>query len=292
MKEYSIFVDSSADLDPQFVTEHDIRMVTMRYTLGSETGMVLWSEDETEKKKFYDELRSGNMPHTSQVSPQQYIDAFTPVLRSGRDILYISLSGGLTNFHDSISIAKLDLAEQFPDAAVYEVDSLAASGGIGLLAELAEENRQNGMPVEENVRCLNEAVQRVCHLFMVEDLMFLKRGGRIPAATAVIGTVLNISPILIIDEAGKLQVTEKIRGKKHALTYLLSQYRRYHDTENKRVFVIHADAPELAAQLAEKIQDSEPDARVTVRMLSPIIGAHTGPGLAAVIWFANRADIG
>ena len=291
LSDYIICVDSSADIVPSFLKEHEIHVVPMSYTIGGEERDCLLPEGEEVRRNFYKQLRNGDMPHTSQVTPQQFMDAFEPILKSGKDILYISLSGGLTNTHDSIHLAKLALSEMYPDNRIYELDSLSATCGIGLLAEIAAGNLEAGMSIEGNLAYLEEIRHKVCHLFMVEDLMHLKRGGRIPPATAVLGTALNIKPILVIDEDGKLCVVNKKRGTKAAMNEMIERFSHSHDEKSHRISIIHADAPALAERLAEEIAKSDTDAEVSIEMLSPIIGAHTGPAMAAVIFFGNRSKL-
>lgn len=186
-------------------------------------------------------------------------------------------------------MAAMELNGQFTDVKVMCVDSLSATAGIGLLLECAAENRAQGMTVEENAAWLEENRLRLCHWVMVEDLMYLKRGGRLSAATAVIGTALNIKPMLWIDPQGKLQNFAKVRGLKPALNQLLRYYENAREGgENERVYVVHSDNKEGAAYLAEEIRRRYPACRVTIQMLCPIIGAHTGPGLCAVVHFGNR----
>ena len=291
MNDYIIFVDASADMDPRFVQENDIRIVPMSYTLGGENRECARMEDEETLKRFYDGQRGGDFTHTSQVTPQQYMDAFSPILAEKKDILYISLSGGLTNSRDSIRIACDQLSEQYPGASVCTVDSICATGGMGLLAQQAVKNKRAGMTVRENTAQIELLKHRVCHLFMVEDLMYLKRGGRVSAASAMIGTALGIRPILVIDEVGKLTVVGKQRGQKKAISDLLARYSRTRGSDIQAVSIVHADAPDTAARLVEGVKSLNPAAEITCCMLSPIIGAHTGPGMAAVIYFGDRSEI-
>ena len=288
IQNYAIFVDSSADLTPDLLSDGKLQMVAMSYTNGAENCELAEIASDSLMKSFYDGQRKGNLTRTSQVSPQQFIDAFTPVLQSGRDILYISLSGGLTNTKDSFHLANQILSSEYPDSRIIEVDSLSATGGIGLLAEEAIANREAGMSFEENVEKIRELRHEVCHVFMVEDLMYLKRGGRIPAASAIVGSVLSIKPILVIAPDGKLEVIDKRRGHKAALKDMLSRFTGSHTPHKHRVSIVHADAPDLAAQAANEIRVLDPEAEISVGMLSPIIGAHTGPGMIAVIYFGNR----
>ena len=291
MIDYTIFVDSSADLEPLFLENHDIHIVGMHYTIGAEQCDCSVTESGAARKRFYDRQRNGEVCHTSQAVPQQFIDTFAPALESGRNVLYLSLSGGLTNMHNSIYLAKMELSEHYPNTHVYEFDSLSATGGIGLLAEIAVKNRDEGMSIEENVAKLEEMRARLCHLFMVEDLIYLKRGGRIPAATAVIGTALSMKPILVIDEEGKLRVVDKKRGHKAAIGSMLERYSQTKDDRYQRISIVHADAPILSHQLAEELAKRNPQAHISEGMLSPIIGAHTGPGMAAIIYFGDRSEI-
>ena len=290
MCDYAIFVDASADIDPRLMKE-DIGVVAMSYTLGDEARSCAGMEDAEILKHFYDGQRMGDLIHTSQVSPQQYLDAFEPVLATGRDILYISLSGGLTNSHDSVRCACQELGERYSNTRVIAVDSISATGGIGLLVERATQNREAGMTIVENAADIEALKHRVCHIFMVEDLMYLKRGGRVSAATAVVGTALGIKPILVIDEAGSLRIVGKQRGSKRAISDMLSRCLRSRDTETHRINIVHADAPWLAARLSEETMKLLADAEITTGMLSPIIGAHTGPGMAAIIYFGDREKI-
>ena len=291
MKDYVIFTDASADMPDGYAEKNDIRIVPMNLLLDDNSYTWSKTEGEDQIRRFYDAQRNGSATHTSQVSPQQYIDSFSSVLAAGKDVLYLSLSGGLTNSPGSIHIAQDELAETCPEAGIYAVDSLSASGGIGLLIQDAVENRKNGMTVQDNKADLEDKSHRVCHLFMVEDLLFLKRGGRISAATAIIGTALSVKPILVIDDEGKLTVIDKKRGRKQAVTELMDRCRESRDRFRHDFSIIHADAPELAALLAEEVKAMDPEAHISVNMLTPIIGAHTGPGLAAVIYYGDRSRL-
>ncbi len=286
---YTIFSDISADIPASYAKENDIRFIAMQYTLGDEDRVCTGIEEEEVLKRFYDGQRGGDMTRTSQISPQIYMDIFAPVLESGEDILYLSLSSGLSSTYQSSCLAAEQLKERFPDRKIVCVDSLAATGGMGLLLEKAVLNRARGMSVTESGRWLEENRQRVCHWFMVEDLMYLKRGGRVSAATAVVGAALNIKPILKIEEDGTLKNFAKTRGVKRALEALLEHYEAASEKEEEeRIYVLHADAPENADYLEERVKQINPRCNVTKMMLSPIIGAHTGPGMCAVVHFGER----
>lgn len=286
---YVIFSDISADIPADYAKENDIRFISMRYSLGDEDRVCEEIEAEEILKRFYDGQRKGDLTRTSQISPQNYMDVFTPVLKEGKDILYLALSSGLSSTYQSSCLAAGQLREQFPEREIVCVDSLAATGGMGLLLEAAVQNRKEGMALPENGKWLEENRLSVCHWFMVEDLMYLKRGGRVSAATAVVGTALNIRPVLKIEEDGTLKNFAKARGTKRALNSLVDYYEAASDKKpGERVYILHADSRENAEYLEEKVKQINPQCSVTKMMLSPIIGAHTGPGMCAVVHFGRR----
>ena len=292
MENYVIYTDTSADVNKEFLRNNELFFVPMTYTLGEEERICRGMEDEDLLKKFYAGQRSGDLTHTSQITPQQYIDTFEKHLARGESVIYLSLSSGLTKTFDSVRIAKMDMDEKYPNAKIYPVDTLSATGGMGLLAELAVNNKKSGMSAAENAANLEEMSHKVCHIFMVEDLMYLKRGGRISATTAVVGTVMNIKPILVIDQEGKLITVAKKRGEKLAIRELMTRYLDCRDTRyGKDVYIVHADAGERPAILEEMLKRHDASVNYTEMYLSPIIGAHTGPGMTAILFFGDRAKI-
>ena len=285
---YVIFSDISADIPAGYAKENDIRFISMRYSLGDEDRVCEEIETEEVLKRFYDGQRNGDLTRTSQISPQVYMDVFTLVLREGKDILYLALSSGLSSTYQSSCLAAGQLKEQFPEREIVCVDSLAATGGMGLLLEAAVQNRKEGMAPAENGKWLEDNRLKVCHWFMVEDLMYLKRGGRVSAATAVVGSALNIRPVLKIEEDGTLKNFAKARGTKRALNSLVDYYEAGDKKPGERIYILHADSQENAEYLEEKVKQINPQCSVTKMMLSPIIGAHTGPGMCAVVHFGRR----
>ena len=286
---YVIFSDISADIPVDYAKEHDIRFISMQYTIGDEDRVCEGIEEEAVLKRFYDGQRNGDLTRTSQIAPQNYMDVFASILQEGEDILYLSLSSGLSSTYQSSCLAARQLEEQFPERKIVCVDSLGATGGMGMLLVSAVENREKGMSIEENGKWLEDNRLRVCHWFMVEDLMYLKRGGRVSAATAVVGSALNIKPILKIEEDGTLKNFAKARGTKRALNNLVEYYDAASDKEDgERIFIMHADSLENAEYLEEKVKAINPTCRVEKMMLCPIIGAHTGPGMCAIVHFGRR----
>ena len=284
---YLIVMDASADIDSKVFIEEDIRFIPMQYSLNEEMRESKGIESEELLKSFYDSQRSGELTKTTQITPYQYINFFSKLLNEGYSILYLSLSSGLSSTYQSAMLAASELNDEHKDEKVYVVDSLGATGGIGVLLELACKYRKEGKSIEENCALLNNAKLKLHHFFMVQDLMYLKRGGRVSGATAVVGTVLGIRPILKIDENGKLVSFTKRRGNKLALEELAKLFNENYELNDSPIYIVDGDAKELGDFLASEIKKLIPEAVVKRNMLSPIIGAHTGPGLVAVCFIGK-----
>ena len=284
---YLIVMDASADIDSKVFLEEDIRFIPMQYSLNEEMRESKGIESEELLKSFYDSQRSGELTKTTQITPYQYINFFSKLLNEGYSILYLSLSSGLSATYQSAMLAASELNDEHKDEKVYVVDSLGATGGIGVLLELACKYRKEGKSIEENCALLNNAKLKLHHFFMVQDLMYLKRGGRVSGATAVVGTVLGIKPILKIDENGKLVNFAKRRGNKLALEELAKLFNENYELNDSPIYIVDGDAKELGDFLASEIKKLIPEAVVKRNMLSPIIGAHTGPGLVAVCFIGK-----
>lgn len=284
---YLIVMDASADIDSKVFIEEDIRFIPMQYSLNEEMRESKGIESEELLKSFYDSQRSGELTKTTQITPYQYINFFSKLLNEGYSILYLSLSSGLSSTYQSAMLAASELNDEHKDEKVYVVDTLGATGGIGVLLELACKYRKEGKSIEENCALLNNAKLKLHHFFMVQDLMYLRRGGRVSGATAVVGTVLGIRPILKIDENGKLVNFAKRRGNKLALEELAKLFNENYELNDSPIYVVDGDAKELGDFLASEIKKLIPEAVVKRNMLSPIIGAHTGPGLVAVCFIGK-----
>ena len=282
--EYLIFADVSCDIDRQFVDAGQIKFIRMDYSLGESMCVCEGPVTRDELKAFYDDQRSGNLTRTSQISPYMYEESFSPYMAEGYSILYLCLSSGLSSTFNSALTAKATLKEKFPNVDLYPVDTLAASGGMGILGERAIYNRGLGLNIHDNYVDVSAAAHRLKHWFLVPDLMYLKRGGRISAATAIVGTALNICPLLNINEEGKLDNFAKKRGMKLAANALVEYFAQSYDPASKDpIYIIDADNPDVADYLEERVLELYPDAVIRHSGLSPIIGAHTGPDLAAII---------
>lgn len=283
MDKYLLVMDVSGDIDSQFAKEHGVKYIPMEYSLGEEMRLCEAMESDEVIKRFYDGQRGGDLTKTSQISPYMYDKYLSPYMEEGYSIVYLCLSGGLSSTFQSACMAKEALKEKFPELDFYPVDSLSATGGMGVLMERAVRNKEAGMSAEDNYKDLIEATHKIKHWFMVQDLNYLKRGGRVSATTAVVGTMLNIKPILKIDENGKLVTIDKKRGNKSAAAALIDLFKdNYDDNQQDVIYVIDADTKELADDVKEQLVNMYPDVTIRRTSLSPIIGAHTGPGMVAI----------
>lgn len=285
MNDYVIYMDVSGDIEAELAAAGGLRFVPMSYSLGDDMRLCEAMETRELLHAFYDGQRGGDLTRTTQITPQQYKDLFGPLLKEGTSVLYLSLSSGLSSTFDSACLAAQQLKEKYPDAAVIPVDTLGATGGIGMMAERAMRNQKAGMSLEDNAADLEQACPKVAYWFMVEDLMYLKRGGRVSGAAAAVGSVLQLKPILRINPEGKLETMAKARGRRQGIKELIDRFEKSYDsTSPDPVYVIDADAAESSQLLTEEVLKRYPDAVIRHCGLSPIIGAHTGPGMCAVIF--------
>lgn len=283
--EYVIVMDVSGDIDAEIAKKNDIRFIPMEYTVGSEMRTCQGPESADFLKTFYDGQRNGDLTKTSQISPYMYETFFKEIFSEGKSVLYLCLSSGLSSTYQSACMAKQALEEEYPDVMFYPIDTLAATGGMGVLAERAIRNRENGMAIQDNYEDLLNTVKKIRHWFQVDNLMYLKRGGRISAATAVVGTALNIKPILIVNSEGKLDTVSKKRGEKAAIKELFAQFSESYNPESgDPVYICHSDNLPMASLLQEEVKANYPNAEIRVTGLTPIIGAHTGPGMTAICY--------
>jgi DegV family protein with EDD domain len=288
---YYIFADVSIDIDKDYAAEHDIHYVPMEYVLGEDTFHCEAPESDSMMHEYYEKLRNKIATHTSQITPNHYIEVFEEYVKEGKEIVYLSLSSGLSNTYESALMAVKLLEEDYDEVKIEVVDSLGATGGMGVMVELAVNNREAGMNYKENAQWLREHADNINYWFKVEDLMYLKRGGRVSAATAIMGTALNIKPILTIDKNGKLQTIDKKRGNKLALKAMVERFNANYDPSVlKTVYLSCADCTEDADMLKALIEECRPEAEVKITMLSPIIGAHTGPDMLSLIYYGGTRE--
>lgn len=283
-----IITDSSCDLPREYVDDNNIEVISLVLNLN---GQII--KDDLGKtlsyKDFYQKMRNGATPTTSQVNAHEFEEAFIKHIKNGDSIIYISISASLSGTFNSANIAKNNLLEEYPEAKIELVDSLSASIGQGLLVLKACEMRDNGASIEEIVEWIEENKRKVIHTILIDDLNHLKRGGRISGATATIGGLLNIKPSAYLDDEGKLAQGEKIKGKKKALRFLANEVKeRAIDSENEVLYICHGDCQEEAESLRDIIEQEVKFKNVIINYIGNVIGAHTGPGALAVIFLGKN----
>lgn len=289
IKPYVIFTDATADLPAEEFLKHEIHVLPMSYKLSGQDVLYEGGWSDERFHAFYDRLRAGEPVSTSQITPAAYEESFSPWLEKGHDILYVCFSSGLSGSYQSACVAAPLLMERFPGRKVVVCDSLGATFGEGLAVLQAARNREQGLSIEENGKWINDHVLMNVHWFTVDDLMFLKRGGRISAATAILGTTLQIKPVMHVDDKGHLIPVEKAQGRRTSLKAIARKMQLSGvDLEAQTVYIGHGDARGDAEFLAETIRKTISVQGIHIGMISPIIGAHSGPGTIALFFVGSR----
>ena len=289
MSEYVIVTDSSADLTDGMVKELGVEVLPLSFTVKGQTYHNYPDNRDMDPKDFYAMLRSGEMATTAAVNVADYTSALEPLLESGKDVLVLAFSSGLSATYQSSVIAVNELKEKFPERKIFTVDTLCASMGQGLLVYLAAKKKQAGATIEEVRDWTEENKLKLCHWFTVDDLHFLKRGGRISAATAVVGSMLHIKPVLHVDDEGHLINMGKARGRGASLTAVVDRMEEtVTDPAEQVVFISHgdclADAEKVAADVKKRFGVKE----VVINYVGPVIGAHSGPGTLALFFLGSK----
>ena len=288
MNDYVLLTDSSADLTDALVKELGVEVLPLSFTMRNKTYRNWPDNREIDPKDFYRQLREGEMATTSAVNVSDFTETIEPHLKEGRDVLVVAFSSGLSATCHSAQIAAQELSEQYPERKVYVVDSLCASLGQGLLVWYAARMKNEGRGIGAVRDWLEENKLHLCHWFTVDDLHFLKRGGRLSGTAALVGTMLGIKPILRSTEDGQLVPMEKVRGRKQSLHILLEHMEKtFRDTGDQVVFIVHGDCPDDAAYLKKEIKSRYHIKRIVTNNIGPIIGSHTGPGAIAIFYIGK-----
>ena len=287
MSDYVIVTDSSADLPASLVQELGVEVLPLSFTVQGKTYHNYPDDREMDPKVFYKMLRDGEMATTSAVNVAEYTNMLEPLLQAGKDVLVLAFSSGLSTTYQSSVIAVNELSEQYPDRKIYTVDTLCASLGQGLLVWHAAQMQKAGKSIEEVRDWTEENKLHLCHWFTVDDLHFLKRGGRISAATAVVGTMLSIKPVLHVDDEGHLISMGKARGRGASLTALVDHMEQT-VTDVDTVFISHGDCLADAEKVAADVKKRFGTRDVVINNVGPVIGAHAGPGTVALFFLGTK----
>lgn len=286
---YRIITDSCANLTDELIESLDLDIIPLSYYIGDKEYIGYQKGVPTDYKTFYDLARKREKITTSQITYEAFEKAFTDVLETGNDFLYIGFSSGLSgSYQAALRVAK-DLQKKYPDRKMMVVDSLCASMGQGLLVYHAVQRKNEGKSLEEVAKWVEDNKLRLVHWFTVDDLFFLKRGGRVSATSAVAGTILGIKPVLHVDDEGHLILMEKVRGRKASLNALINHMiETIQDAAQQVIFISHGDCIEDAKYIAEKVRQAINVKDIIINYIDPVIGAHSGPGTAALFFLGSK----
>ncbi len=289
MAAFRIVTDSTTDLSPELIREMDVQVIPLAYTIEEKTCHNIPGGGEMTEKEFYQKLRDGFMSTTAQINMDEFVRNFTPILEAGEDILYLAFSSGLSGTYQSAVLAGKELKEKYPDRRVEVFDTLCASMGEGLFVYHAAMMRKAGKSLDEILAWAQENVLKLCHWFTVDDLNHLKRGGRVSAATALVGTVLGIKPVLHVDDEGHLINVSKARGRKASLDALVAEMEKTAiQPKDQTVFISHGDCLEDAEYVAERVRKTMGVKDIRINFIGPVIGAHSGPGTVALFFLGEK----
>lgn len=287
MNDYTVTTDSGCDISPATLTTWGVKLLELTYTdISSDE---IFYNHEVALSDFYENMRQGTIYKTSAVNPEECKEAFKKELKAGRDIIHIALSSGLSTSMNSARIAAEELSDDFPARRITVIDSLCGSAGQGLLVYLAVKKRNAGCDYDSLAKYLCETVPQISHWVTVDNLKYLKRGGRINSAEAFAATVLDIKPIIHVDGAGQLVSISKVRGRKQAVKTLYEKFKLLAvEPENSEYFISHADCYEDALLLEDYIFQMYGTKAVCIANIGPVIGSHAGPGTLALFFIGKE----
>lgn len=286
MSNYTIMADSACDITPEKLNKWNVKYIELSVRFeGEETTYLNYSLNS---KEFYDKMRDGKVAKTSAINIDTFKTAFSKELEQGNDVLYLGFTSSLSGTYNASRIAAEELREDFPDRKIVTVDTLCASAGYGLLLYLTVEEKNKGADIYEAAQFAEDNKMNICHWFTVDDLVYLKRGGRISAATALVGGLLGIKPVLHMDDKGHLVNVSKVRGRKAAINAMADKIGELADKENVgTVFISHGDCIDDAKMLENILVEKYGIVVGIIADIGPVIGAHSGPGTLA-LFFKGR----
>lgn len=289
MAEYTIVTDSSCDLPDQLAAELELKVVPLSLTMEGKQYLNTTDERGIAHKELYARLRAGAMAKTSAANAADFVSVMEPELAAGRDVLYIGFSSALSATCSVGANVGQELMEKYPGRKVYTVDSLCASLGQGLFVYLLAQKKREGMEIEALRDYAEDLKLHICHWFTVEDLQFLRRGGRVSAAAALIGSILSIKPVMHVDNEGRLIPVSKVRGRKASLRAIADKVKETMlDRPDQTLFISHGDSEEDAKLVAEMIKERTGLSLQVLNYVGPVIGSHSGPGTIAVFFIGSE----
>ncbi len=285
---YEIVTDSSADLTDELIEQYGIHIVSLSFRVGGEEFPCYVQGEKTDYKQFYDRMRKGETVDTSLIDMSTCRDIFEGILKRGNDVLYIGFSSALSGSYNAGTMVAESLRDAYPERKIVTIDSLSASMGEGLLVYHVAEQRRAGKSIDKVSDWLIANRLHLCHWFTVDDLFHLKRGGRISAATALVGTVLGVKPVLHVDDEGKLVAVGKVRGRRRSLEALVDEMEKTCTNPTEQVvFISHGDCLEDAQYVERLVRERLKVKDVRINYVDPVIGAHSGPGTIALFFLGT-----
>ena len=287
MKDYVLITDNTCDLPDSFYKEHNIPLIMLPYSIGD---TVYSLENTIPLKDFYNLMREGTMPTTMACNPETYKDTFKKYLDEGKDILYLSFTSGLSSSYGNAILAANELNEEYENVKVVVADSLSASMGEGLLLYKIAKLKEEGKSLEEIVKYIQDNRLHVCHYVTVDDLHHLHRGGRVSKTTAIVGTLINVKPMIYLNDEGKLISYKNVRGRKKSLLTLvdsIAEHTEGYDGDNDVIMISHGDCLEDAEFVANLVKERTSVKEVIINYVCPTIGSHAGPGVVAFFFEAD-----
>ena len=289
MRDFVLVTDSSCDLPQALVEKFELTVVPLTVSVDGKVYKNYLDEREIGFKEFYNYSRERAEIKTSCPSLEAFSEAFEEILKEGKDILYIGFSSALSATTQNARITAEEMSEKYPDAKIIVVDSLAASMGQGLFIKYVYEEKQKGGTIEEVAQYAEDTKLHICHWFTVNDLMHLKRGGRISATTAIAGTALNVKPVMHTDDEGRLTNVGKARGRKASLNALLEHMKETAiDPKEQTIYISHGDCEDEVKEFAKLIKKEVGFKEVVINYVGPVIGGHTGPGVVALFFYGTQ----
>ena len=287
MNSYVIFTDSACDIKQEILAEWGIRNIELSFRFEGEDKEYLNSDMDI--SEFYSRMKEGGIAKTAAINPDTFEKEFESVLSQGSDVLYLAFSSGLSTTCNSAKIAAEELSSKYPERTILVVDTLSASAGQGMLVYLASAKQKQGASVAECAEYLDEIKGSICHWFTVDDLVYLKRGGRVSPAVALIGKALGIKPVMHVDDEGKLVKMGTARGRHASITALCDKYTELAKTkESGLVYISHADCLSDAQKLANMIEEKHGVKTEIITDVGTVIGAHAGPGTLALFFVGTN----
>ena len=287
--DFLIITDSTCDMPQEMADELGLAILPIRVSMEDKEYAHYLDGRELGFHEFYEKLRAGVPAKTSAANQEDFLSLMEPALAAGRDVLYIGFSSGLSSTYNVGVMTAAQLAEKYPERKVYTVDSLSASFGEGLLVYHAVQQKLAGRSIDEVRTFVEETRLHLCHWFTVDDLQHLKRGGRVSAAAAVFGTMLNIKPVLHVDDEGHLIPVGKVQGRTTSIKALLKKMQETAiDPAEQVVFISHGDCEKDAEKLAAMVRESIGPKEIILNPIGPVIGAHSGPGTAALFFLGTK----